>query len=147
MNILLVALQNSHTLCSLRGSDRSGGAEERDRGAEGESAGGRESKGFVRDAARKPQVRRHGHLSVDTRGLHSNTYTVKYIPIHSMPNTVCQKYQDAKLHLGTNLEYARQHVILAILTHNPLQWKICRTHKRAHTDDWLHCKSHTSLIT
>lgn len=30
----------THTLCVFRGSDRSGGAEERGRGAEGESAGG-----------------------------------------------------------------------------------------------------------
>lgn len=68
MSISLVALQNSHTPCLLRGSDRSGGAEERDRGSEGESAGGRESKGFVRDAARKPQVRRHKAILVFTPG-------------------------------------------------------------------------------
>lgn len=61
-----VFLTNSHTLCLhvLRGSDRSGGAEERDRGAEGESAGGGESQGFIKYAARKPQVRGGSQLAV-----------------------------------------------------------------------------------
>lgn len=55
-----ITLVLCHTLCLLilRGSDRSGGAEERNRGAEGESARGRESEGPVRYAARKPQVKK-----------------------------------------------------------------------------------------